>query len=161
MNTKIITLILMLHCAISFAQSNIEGNIFDKTTNEPLAFATIKIISTKTYYTITNEDGKFEIDNKFALDSLEVSNIGFEKLKVPIAYFETNANLYLNPFVSVLDEVILTGKKDEEYAYILLDRLIEKYRKNKKLMHSKAFLSLTSSARNIPIEQIEGFYNSE
>lgn len=159
--SRIITSILMLTFAIGFAQSNIEGYIFDKNSKEPLAFATIKIISNKTYYTITNEDGKFEIDSKFSQDDIEISNVGYEKTKVALSYFKDNQKLYLNPFVSELDEVILTGEKDEEYAYVLFDKLIDKCRKNKNRMHSKAFLSLTSSARNIPIEQIEGFYNSE
>lgn len=143
------------------AQSKIEGFIYDETTNDPLPYCTIRIYSTKTNYTITNEDGKFAVDNVFSTDSLEIRYLGFKPKKTVVSYFEKESKLYMEMDVSVLDEVVLTADEDKDYPYRLLGRVIEVYRNSKNTTVSKAFLTMISSTRNIPIEQVEGFYNSE
>ncbi|MDH5412532.1 MAG: hypothetical protein OEW87_00215, partial [Flavobacteriaceae bacterium] len=70
-----------------------------------------------------------------------------------------NSKYFMIPVISELDEITLVADKD--YAYNLLNNLLQKYRKKQSIIESKAFFTLTSSARNIPIEQIEGFYNSK
>jgi hypothetical protein len=159
---KKITLILgVLSSFLTFSQTSIEGYIFDKTTNQSLPYATIKLISNHSNYTITNEDGKFEIYSKLPTDSLEVRFLGFQTKKVPIAFFEKNVKLYISPNILSLKEVVVVAKKNKNYTYNLLNSLIQKYRKKQLVTQSKAFLTLTSSARGVPIETIEGFYNSE
>lgn len=155
---KIVFFLLVVY-GYSFAQSNIEGFLYDKTTNESLPYATIRILSEKLQYTITNEDGKFEVKNTFANDTLQISYIGYKPEKIPVSYFLTNSKFFMIPVISELDEITVVADKD--YAYNLLNNLLNKYRKNKSIIESKAFFTLTSSARNIPIEQIEGFYNSK
>ncbi|MDX5584723.1 MAG: carboxypeptidase-like regulatory domain-containing protein [Aureibaculum sp.] len=150
--------LFLMTSAACFAQSSIEGYILDKSTNEPLPFATINLIKSGKY-TITNEDGKFEIKNTFANDSLRVTHIGYESVKIPLSYFLTNFKLFMVPFISELDEITVVADKD--YAYKLLNHLIRKYRNKESVSESKAFLSLTSSANNTPLEHIEGFYNSK
>jgi len=155
---KIAFILVLLAYTTCFAQSTIEGYIFDKTIKTPLPYATIKLISIEKY-TISNEDGKFKIEGKFTNDSIEVTYIGFKSKKVPASYFIKSPKLYLDPIISDLEEVIVVADKD--YAYNLLNSLIQKYHKKRSTTESKAFLSLTSSARNTPIEQIEGFYSSK
>ena len=139
------------------AQTNIEGFIFDKTTKTPLPYATIELINSD-LYTITNENGKFEIKVTKNDATLRIRYLGFETINIPASYFETNSKLFLKPNISDLNEVVVAA--DKNYAYNLLNSLIKKYREDKNITESKAFLSLTSFARNTPIEQIEGFYNS-
>ncbi|NOR28075.1 MAG: hypothetical protein GQ540_06060 [Lutibacter sp.] len=158
---KITLLIFILITTISFSQSIIEGFIYDKETKTSLPYATIKIISNHNYYTITNEDGKFEIYDRFALDSLEVRFIGFKTKKVAVSYFKEHSKLYLAANTFRLNQVLVVAKKDKNYTYNLLNSLIQKYRNKQLITKSKAFLTLTSSARGVPIETIEGFYNSE
>ncbi len=158
---KITLLIFLLSFLLSFSQSTIEGFILDKETETSLPYATIKIISNNTYYTITNEDGKFEIHDRFALDSIEIRFVGFETKKVAASYFKEQSKLYLTPNTFLLNQVLVVAKKDKNYTYKLLNSLIQKYRKKQLITKSKAFLTLTSSARGVPIETIEGFYNSE
>ena len=158
---KITLLVFLLSFLLSFSQSTIEGFIFDKETKTSLPYATIKIISNNNYYTITNEDGKFEIDARFSLDSLEIRFIGFKTKKVAISYFKEQSKLYLTPNTFQLNQVLVVAKKDKNYTYNLLNSLIQKYRNKQLITKSKAFLTLTSSARGVPIETIEGFYNSE
>jgi len=159
---KKITFLLLLISNIScFSQSYIEGFIFDKETKTSLPYATIKIISNYNSYTITNEDGKFEINDKFASDTLEIRFIGFKTTKVAVSYFKKYPKFYLTPNTFHLNQVLVVAKKDKNYTYNLLYSLIQKYRNKQLITKSKAFLTLTSSARGVPIETIEGFYNSE
>lgn len=145
----------------AFSQTPIEGFVFDEQTNESLPYATIKIIGGANYYTITNEDGKFEINDKFASDTLEIRYIGFKTKKVAVSYFKEHPKFYLTPNTFHLNQVLVVAKKDKNYTYNLLNSLIQKYRNKQLITKSKAFLTLTSSARGVPIETIEGFYNSE
>ncbi|PHR72567.1 MAG: hypothetical protein COA67_04785 [Lutibacter sp.] len=158
---KKITLLFFTISLFSFSQTTIKGFVFDESTRESLPYATIRLLNTKDY-TITNEDGKFEISSEkiTSVDSLEVRFMGFEKKRIAVSYFKTNLKLYLTPQVSLIDRVDIYNK-GENYKYDLLNRLIQKCRKNELITESKAFLSLTSSARNVPIEHIEGFYNSK
>ncbi len=158
---KIIFLLIIITCTTSLAQSKIEGFIYDGMTNDPLPFCTIRIYGAETHYTITNEDGKFAVDNVFSKDSLEVRYLGFKPKKTTVSYFEKESKLYLEMDVSVLDEVVLTASDDKEYPYKLLGRVIDIYRQSKNTTVSKAFLTIISSTRNVPIEQVESFYNSE
>ncbi|MCK0136394.1 carboxypeptidase-like regulatory domain-containing protein [Arenibacter sp. S6351L] len=158
---KIIFLLIMITCTTSLAQSKIEGFIYDGVSNDPLPYCTIRVYGAETHYTITNEDGKFAVDNVFSTDSLEVRYLGFKTKKTVVSYFEKEPKLYLEMDVSVLDEVVLTAGEDKEYPYKLLGRVIDIYRKSKNSTVSKAFLTMNSSTRNVPIEQVEGFYNSE
>lgn len=156
---KIILFIFCTSFSICYSQTKIEGSILNEETNEALGYATIKILNTK-FYTITNEDGKFEFNYKVNKnDTLQIRHLGFQPKNVPLSYFSTGSKLYLTPNYEAIDEVIIVGSKN--YTYNLLYSLIEKYRNNSTTNKSKAFLSLTSSARNIPIEHIEGFYNSD
>ena len=147
-------------------KNKIKGSVFDEITDEPLPYATIRLLDTK-YYTITNEDGKFEfsIDNSIKVDSLEIRFLGFVKKRVPVSFLKTQNKIYLTPHISTIDEVLITSKKDKKKkkkdTYNLFYSLIEKYRKNRSQINGKAFLSLNSSARDVPIEHIEGFYNSK
>lgn len=152
----LLLLISNIHC---FSQSYIEGYIIDKSTNESLPYATVKLMSSSTSYTITNEDGKFEIKSKLPTDSLEVRFLGFQTKKVPIAFFEKNDKLFISPNSFVLNEVVVVS--DKNYVYNLLYRLIKKYREQQTITESKTFLTLSSSSKGIPIEHIEGFYNSK
>lgn len=157
---KKIILLLAFTSFSCFSQTYIEGFIFDKSNNESLPYATIKIISQNSNsYSITNEDGKFEIKSKLPTDSLEVRFLGFQTKKVPIAFFEKNDKLFISPNPFALNEVVVVS--DKNYVYNLLYRLIKKYREQQTITESKTFLTLSSSSKGIPIEHIEGFYNSK
>ena len=158
---KKITLLLLLTTIHGFSQNYIEGFIFDKETKTSLPYATIKILSSINHYTITNEDGEFEVSDTFILDSLEIRFIGFKTKKVAVSYFKKESKFYLTPNTFRLNQVLVIAKKDKNYTYNLLNSLIQKYRNKQVITKSKAFLTLSSSARGIPIETIEEFYNSE
>ncbi len=163
------SLLLILFIGLnSFSQTKIEGFIYDKQSDEPLSYATIKVLN-KNHYTITNENGKFIINEKSIskTDSIEIRFIGFESKTLSLSYFEKKKKLSLNRSISRLNEIVLdkesnkkSVKEEKKHISNLLYDLIKKYRKTDTIVKSKAYISLKSSARNTPIEQIEGFYNS-
>ncbi|QCX40947.1 hypothetical protein FF125_21775 [Aureibaculum algae] len=151
--------IFLLSFTFGFGQSVIEGSVL-QADNSPLPFATIKILSNNSY-TITNEDGKFEITVSQLSDSIEVTFIGFETKRVAVSYFQNEPNLYLKENINILDEVTVVAVKNKNYVFDLLNSLVKKYQAKQSVIHSKAYYTLTSSAGNVPIEQVEGFYNCE
>tara|TARA_A100000171_G_scaffold21098_1_gene19526 strand:- start:2215 stop:4005 length:1791 start_codon:yes stop_codon:yes gene_type:complete len=158
---QIIFFLTIFFCITSLAQSKIEGFIYDGMSDVPLPYCTIRIYGSQAHSTITNEDGKFAVDSIYSSDSIEVRHLGFKTIKTVVSYFEKESKLQLEMDVSVLDEVVLTASQNEVYPYNLLERIIEVYRNSKNTTVSKAFLTMISSTRNIPIEHVEGFYNSE
>lgn len=158
---KKVCFLMLFVCAVGWSQTKIEGVVFDKATQEPLPFSTITVFGEDTHHTITNEDGKFAVDGHIQKDSMEVRHLGFKTKIVPLTYFTDESNLFLEPDVSTLQEVVLTAGEDKEYPYRLLDNIVQKYRQQGETTSSKAFLTLTSAVRGIPLEQIEGFYNSK
>lgn len=151
--------IFLLSFTFGFSQSTFEGYVLE-SKNKPLPFATVRILSNNTF-TITNEDGKFKAKTGQLLDTIEVTYIGFKTKRVAVSYFKDNKNLYLEEINNKLEEVTIVAVKSDNYIFDLLNSLIKKYRAKKSIRESKVFYTLTSSTRNIPIEQIEGFYNSE
>ncbi len=154
-------LVLLFLSSVGFAQNYIEGFVYDIESKQSLPYATVKLIGSKTNYRITNADGKFGIRYQKDSDSLEFRFLGFKTKRVSAAYFNDNPTFYLSPYTYNLNTVLVVSKKDKNYAFNLLNELIKKYRQKELITKSKSFLTLTSSAQGIPVEIIEGFYNSE
>jgi len=126
MNLKIYKILILSFLILStfnlFSQSGkIEGKIFDKTNNEGLAFATIKISGT-TIGTTSDLDGKFSFTGlKPGFVQLEATFLGYDKgLSSEIQV--TNANsvyvtIEMESSGNQLDEITVTAsayKKTEE-----------------------------------------------
>ena len=96
-------------CANLFGQEIITGYIVDNQTKEPLVGATIQVRSSREG-TITNVNGQFELPFIKHGDTLEVSYIGYEKLRI--------ANPSVNPVISLvpasnnLQQVVVTANRE-------------------------------------------------
>jgi len=157
---KKITLILLIAFPTCIAQSIIEGFVLDKNANIALPYAAIKLNNSNSYL-ITNINGKFSLNSKTEIDSLEVMFLGYKSKKIHISDLLKNNRIYLTPNIFDLDEIVINANKDEKYLYNLIKSLIEKYRNLKTITNSKAYITTSSSTNNIPIEHIEGFYNAK
>ena len=82
------------------------GFIVDVFTNQPIAFANIKVIGTN-YSTSTNENGYFEINIK-SINPIEFTHVNYEKLTIQSIELYTNKcpTLTLKPFLNELSEVV-------------------------------------------------------
>ncbi len=105
-----------------FAQTGIiKGRIFNNTSNQPIAYATVAVQST-TNGTLTDDNGNYELKNLLpGLYNIEVTSVGFKK-KVVYEIQVTNAkpavtDVALEETVNELNEVVVQGSsfdKSEE-----------------------------------------------
>jgi hypothetical protein len=119
---KIILLCLILTGSlISFAQSNssfeISGKIMDKGNQSTLPFVNIGIIG-KYLGTVSDENGDFtlSINEKFALDTIKISMIGYESASFTVQEFinlagsKLEVTIELTEKVEMLSDVIIWSK---------------------------------------------------
>ena len=123
-------LILWLISWTVFSQENIKivGRIVDKDTGEPLAYAHIGIIG-KAIGTISNLNGEFEFNIPSQTgDSLFVSHIGYETLKLSITVARTSEVIYLKVGTTLLGDLVVTP--DELTAKQIVEKAIENIPEN-------------------------------
>lgn len=100
-------LLTFLFTQTSFSQT-LSGTVYDKETNETVAFANVQIGDS--YGVITNDEGKYEISvERFKPnDSLVFSFLGYARQALAIKDF--NPKIYLLPTALSLDEIYLIDK---------------------------------------------------
>ncbi|WP_100615960.1 carboxypeptidase-like regulatory domain-containing protein [Confluentibacter citreus] len=104
---------LLQICVYQVFSQDIEmsGTIMDSKTQAPIEFVNIGI-QNKNKGTISNLEGKFllEIPQELSTDSLTISHVNYETLKIPIRSIK-DKTLYLEPKTNELAEVIISNKK--------------------------------------------------
>lgn len=114
------SLIILLFLNLFFfklsAQINLEGKIYFK--NEPKSNVTVYLNNTTTG-TITNKNGEFKLEVKNGVYQLIISHIGFQTIK-----YNFDTSTYTKPLIfslleeeSILDEVVINGKNNDEWEY--------------------------------------------
>lgn len=108
-------MIMLLSLTISFrisAQANytVIGLVRDNETLESISFANVKTIWSGTS---TNKNGVFVIKTALS-DSLLVSHINYEPFSIPLRMNEDTLFIFLNPKVTLLNEVKVYGLPSEE-----------------------------------------------
>jgi|694.fasta_scaffold14135_7 hypothetical protein len=112
-----LSVILAMLCSDSFAQKNqivITGKVADKTTQEPLPYATISIVG-KSIGVVSNQLGEFafKLSDQYDNDTLMISMMGYTTYKCKIENIPDRNNLLvqLDPKTIILSEVVITDKK--------------------------------------------------
>ena len=105
----------------SAKKGKVEGYAKDKVTNSPLEFASVSIVKNETQKiiegTITDENGKFKFEDlRLGEYFIEISFIGYEKLKIDINLSESNPNYFnenilINQDSKLLSEITIEEKK--------------------------------------------------
>jgi len=111
---RTIYLFFLIQTSVSqvFSQEiEMSGILIDSKTQEPVEFVNIGILN-KNKGTISNLEGKFllEIPKELSKDSLTISHVNYETLKIPIRDIK-DKTLYLEPITNELAEVIISNKK--------------------------------------------------
>ena len=96
-----------------------EGYAKDKVTNSSLEFASVSIVKNETQKiiegTITDENGKFIFEDlRLGEYSIEISFIGYEKLKIDINLSESNPNYFNENILINQDSKLLSEITIEE-----------------------------------------------
>lgn len=114
-----VILLIMSNSAWSQEREYIAGILLDAKTQEPVAFASIRI-KDRALGIISNIDGSFKIPLKYKEygDIIEISSMGYQTKEILIfdfSIFELN-NVRLQPAIWQLQEAIVTGKKKRELS---------------------------------------------
>jgi len=92
----------------------ISGKVIDKTTGEPLLFATISIKG-KSEGTITNLDGEFDffVSNQYVTDTLTISHIGYDTYRTSIGEIidKPQLEIGLSENIITLDEIQIEAER--------------------------------------------------
>ena len=118
--TGICLILMMLYTQPTFSQHidkiRIEGHIFDKKTQEPIAYASVGIENTHNG-TTTDENGDFYFRGlKSGKYTLLISCVGYKSTKYELEVTRNNvghAHIYLEPEVMKLGEVVVSANRNE------------------------------------------------
>jgi len=129
--------ILMINSVWSQQREYIIGKLLDAKTQEPIAFASIRI-KDRALGVISNTDGSFKIPLKYKEygDIIEISSMGYQSLEMLIhdfSIYELN-NVRLEPALLELDEALVTAKikrqknlSARKIVRIAIDRISKNY----------------------------------
>ncbi len=132
--------ILILFFGVLFFSSNLtaqtsrlKGSVLDQKTKKPIPYCHIYVENTS-LGTVANSEGEFalKIPEKLNDKSLIISSMGYATARVPIAGFDKNQEIKLEPIAVIMDEfVTLDPVTTLETA---LSRVAENYSLEKKYM---------------------------
>ncbi len=111
----------------SISAQSVSGTVFDKETQQNIAFATIQI--GENYGVVSNDEGRFNISTERFTpnDSLVFSFMGYDRKAIAIKDFNTE-KVYLNPNINTLKEVYLLDKNLD--AMKIMERVTQNLDKN-------------------------------
>ena len=108
-------LFLLLPLFVLCQNQTAKGLILDKKTNEPIPYVNISILESQ-IGTSSHEDGSYSLEiNKEDLNKVvKLSSLGYEVSKMPISLFLKSGEVFLQPLVEQLDEVVISEKFEEK-----------------------------------------------
>lgn len=130
--TKVLFSVLAFIVSMTaFSQTELKNTVLDGESFMPLESASVYVQNT-TIGTITNADGKFVlvVPNKHLKDTLVISSIGFKSYKVPVGEFDSSFDIYLDPDVASLDEVLLVAETRPKTGNDIMLRVLEELPEN-------------------------------
>src|SRR6476469_9468424 len=108
---KIIILLGIVMPLIALSQKTITGKVFDATTNQPLASASVSAGEKNTGVT-TDSDGTFtlKIDNN--VKSIVISNVGYKSGSIGVQDSATDYSIGLYSLVNDLEQITVIGSRN-------------------------------------------------
>jgi TonB-linked SusC/RagA family outer membrane protein len=100
--------LLLLGLNSVYAQQTVTGKIINKTGNQAISGASIKVKGSNVG-TQTNDEGTFTLNVPKNNSVLQISVVGFENVEVPVNGRASLGTLSLNPTASTLNEIVVTG----------------------------------------------------
>lgn len=85
------------------AQQKLTGTVIEKSTNAPVAFATVQVKDSKS--TLTNENGQFELNVKDLPATIIVSHLNYIATSFKVTTADQSVKIILDPQVMTLKEV--------------------------------------------------------
>ena len=111
----------------------LNGLVLDETDRSPVVFATVRI-KNQALGVITNSDGSFRLPDRFRElgDSIIISSLGYKTKAVIISDWkiEKTEMILLEPEIEVLDEVVVSAKRERLNAREIVARALQSISKN-------------------------------
>lgn len=117
----VIYLFLFFAAQNIYAQNKVTKTVVSFSEKTPLPFVSITLVNNPVKGTLTNEDGLFVLHVSYSWDTLEISHIGYEKIKIPVSF--NKDTLYLKKSLTELEEVVVTDISAEEVIKRVIDSL--------------------------------------
>lgn len=132
-----IILITVFGASQCFSQNKIRKTVVDASSKLPIPLSNVVLIGDRLQGTVTNEDGIFVIKSFNSIDSLEVSHIGYNKVKFSSLF--KGDTIYLRESITLMDEVIVEG--------LSADYVIDQVIANLEINHSVEPITYTAFVR--------------
>jgi len=117
---QIYVCIMLLLSSFSYAQITITGTITSEIDKQPLAY--VNITSTSGNGTISDENGKYEIEVSSSEDQIRYSYLGYN-LIIAVVGTQTVIDIEMTEDTSSLDEIVITAlgleRKTKELGYVV------------------------------------------
>lgn len=145
-----------------FPQQPFQGTIIDSKTKSLIPYASIKV-KNKKLQSVANANGKFSLSSDLFLlkDTIIISCVGYIPKSVAVKIISGSAVIKLDPVIYQLNTVDITSKGNVDYPYELFSELCKKYREFGTIEHARVYYSFLSHYDEIPLEIIEGYFNSD
>lgn len=108
---------------------SINGKVFDATTNRPLSFASIQLLSTN-ISNVSNSEGFFvlKFPNTTNADTLLISYLGYKSQRIPVKYFENKEFVVkLFPSAISLKPITISPQDASSIVKMALSRVEKNY----------------------------------
>lgn len=157
---RLFLILLIFAPYINLAQS-FSGTITDENTNLPLHYATIFNL-TSNIGTVTNDSGRFLLQNTVPGDTIVLSFIGYQKEYVVVTSIK-DVNYGLKPKYQMLSEVLVLA--DNDYLYDLISSIRKKFlikngiRPQSRSKTAKTYYQLETFLEGQRIELTEAYFN--
>lgn len=127
MGHKICLLVFLFSAVLSLpanAQQVIEGTTLNADSGDPVPYVNIGIAAQGTG-TVSDASGSYRLTYLAEADSVTISAIGFDTVKIPVSGLLLNPVVRLNPAVYEMDDLVVTanmGERSEIFGYRLTRR---------------------------------------
>lgn len=153
--TTTIILFVLLSFSFAKAQQQIRGIVSEKSTNKPVAFATVQAEGAKN--TLTNENGEFEISIPTLPATVRISHLNYTGVEIRVSNAAQRLTIPLDTRTLVLNEVSVGNP-----AIAIMQDVSDKARRSAEdPYYSKAFLRQIAYSNGKPGYVNEIFFNAE
>ncbi len=128
-NAFVLCFVILFGCKVNAEGLSIKGLVLDKESKEVLPYASIAV-SGKSIGTISNSDGRFVLSAEHIQsdDSILISYMGYETLKLPYDQARSQSSFYLKPVNIKLSEVKIYSRNLSVEE--IIERTVDNYAKN-------------------------------
>lgn len=114
-----IRLLFLFVIQLNAQENNNQFQVVDILTKTPLERVNIVIKGT-TFGTISNEEGMFQLEDQKPETAIQFSHVGYKTYTAPFKEFKTTNIVYLEPFTTDLEEIIVLNEPIEKTLATLI-----------------------------------------